>query len=111
MFDDNGGDDSSPREDKKVPHVYPKVISRGYYPKGGGVVHLDVDPIHKLKPISLVDRGSVTQISIRSWHAGKCHHSVALKMHEAAKTAILEKYPNVTLKEEIITENTGCGSA
>mmetsp|Transcript_13471 Transcript_13471/g.20493 ORF Transcript_13471/g.20493 Transcript_13471/m.20493 type:complete len:431 (-) Transcript_13471:1514-2806(-) len=111
MFDSDHGGDDSPRGDEKVSHVHSKVISRGYYPKGGGVVHVEVEPIHTLKPISLVDRGSVTQISIRSWHAGNCHYSVALKMHKAAKTAILEKYPNAILKEEVITENTGCGSA
>ena len=96
---------------KLLSNVRPKVVSRGYYPKGGGVVNLEVDPVYKLRPIKLVDRGSIIQISIRSWHAGNCPRSVALKMQKAANDIILEKIPDVSVSGEVITEGTGCGSA
>jgi RNA 3'-phosphate cyclase len=34
----------------------------GWYPKGGGIVHVDVKPVSELKPIALIDRGSLRKI-------------------------------------------------
>ncbi len=34
----------------------------GFYPKGGGRIQLKVNPVQELKPISLVDRGSLKKI-------------------------------------------------
>jgi RNA 3'-terminal phosphate cyclase (ATP) len=34
----------------------------GFYPKGGGKIQLKIDPVHELRPISLVDRGSLKKI-------------------------------------------------
>jgi len=34
----------------------------GFYPKGGGRIQLTINPPHELKPISLVDRGSLKAI-------------------------------------------------
>jgi len=34
----------------------------GFYPKGGGKIQLIINPIHELKPISLVDRGLLKKI-------------------------------------------------
>ena len=58
---------------------------RGFFPKGGGVVKVSVPPHKsKLKPISLVHRGQVTGIRIRSFYAGKCPRWVSEKMANAA---------------------------
>jgi hypothetical protein len=37
-------------------------VRSGFYPKGQGVVHLSVQPVHSLRPINLVDRGEITEI-------------------------------------------------
>ena len=34
----------------------------GFYPKGGGRIQLKINPVQELKPISLVDRGSLKKI-------------------------------------------------
>lgn len=34
----------------------------GWYPRGGGKIQLKINPVHELKPISLVDRGSLRKI-------------------------------------------------
>jgi RNA 3'-phosphate cyclase len=34
----------------------------GFYPRGGGKIHLKIDPVVELKSISLVDRGSLKKI-------------------------------------------------
>lgn len=34
----------------------------GWYPKGGGIIHIETKPLPELKPISLVDRGLLKKI-------------------------------------------------
>lgn len=34
----------------------------GWYPKGGGVIHVEVQPTSELRPISLIDRGPLKRI-------------------------------------------------
>lgn len=66
--------------------VQPSVIRRGFFPKGGGEVHVDTKPVQgALLPISLIDRGNVVHVSIRSFYAGKCPRKVAERMASAAK--------------------------
>ena len=43
---------------------------RGYYPKGGGEVIVQMSPVKQLNPINLTDRGSVTKIHGRAFVAG-----------------------------------------
>ena len=34
----------------------------GWYPKGGGILHVEIRPVRELKPISLIDRGLLKKI-------------------------------------------------
>jgi RNA 3'-terminal phosphate cyclase (ATP) len=34
----------------------------GWYPKGGGKIQLEINPVHEFKPLSLVERGSLIRI-------------------------------------------------
>jgi len=34
----------------------------GWYPRGGGIVHAEINPIGELKPITLIDRGELKKI-------------------------------------------------
>jgi RNA 3'-terminal phosphate cyclase (ATP) len=34
----------------------------GFYPRGGGEIHLKINPVHELKPISLVDRSPLRKV-------------------------------------------------
>jgi len=40
----------------------PMIEKWGFYPKGGGEIRLKINPVHELKPISLIDRGSLKKI-------------------------------------------------
>jgi RNA 3'-terminal phosphate cyclase (ATP) len=57
----------------------------GFYPRGGGEIQLKINPVHELKPISLVDRGSlkkirgVSAISNLPRHVGERQKEQALK--------------------------------
>ncbi len=77
-----------------------KLLRRGHYPRGGGRVIFCVDPIDYIKPIKLIDRGAIIQISGLS-HAVKLPRHVAIRQAEAAKKIIQEKYPNVEVNIDI----------
>lgn len=42
--------------------VDPAIQKWGFYPRGGGKIHLKIEPVVELKSISLVDRGSLRKI-------------------------------------------------
>lgn len=42
------------------------VIRRGYYPAGGGIVKVYVDPANKIRPIRLIKRGAIQEVKIIS---------------------------------------------
>jgi RNA 3'-phosphate cyclase len=39
-----------------------KIEKWGFYPRGGGEIHLKINPVHELKPVSLVDRGPLRKV-------------------------------------------------
>ena len=43
---------------------------RGYYPKGGGEIHVTVNPVKQLRPVQLLERGSLARITGRAFVAG-----------------------------------------
>ncbi|MEM0056868.1 MAG: RNA 3'-terminal phosphate cyclase [Candidatus Geothermarchaeota archaeon] len=42
------------------------VIKRGYYPAGGGIVRVHVDPVSKIRPIRLIKRGAIQEVKVIS---------------------------------------------
>ena len=95
--------------------VQAQVIRRGYFPKGGGEVHVRVQPLQTpLAPIRLTDRGQVHRIYIRSFHAGKLPRHLAEAMAKAAQKTLLEKLQTSPLPQidiDIVTEKQAVGSA
>jgi RNA 3'-terminal phosphate cyclase (ATP) len=91
-----------------------KVVRRGYFPKGGGEVKIEVEPwTEPLPPLLLTDRGEVSEISIRSYYAGNVPLRVATEMVESAKQVIKEAgiaiEPNVEIVHETQAVDSGCG--
>ena len=87
------------------------VKSRGYYPRGGGEVHVVVQPWSKpLVPIHLVERGEVVDIYIRSFVAGKVPKHVAIDMAKAAKSVLQALCPNVLPQIGHETDKNGMGN-
>ena len=71
-------------------HVEIKVLRRGHYPKGGGIVEVSTRPVKKLNPITCINRGRVLAIEGIS-HAVKLPKHVAERQAKAAKR-VLEKH-------------------
>ena len=51
--------------------------NRGYYPKGGGEVHVRVEPAKELTPVTLMEPGKVKRIYGRAFVAGVLPVSVS----------------------------------
>jgi len=82
------------------------IVKRGYYPKGGGEVHLRVDPIKEpLKPIILTDPGKVQQIEIRAFVAGKIPDHVGNRIIASAKGILGKTFDLSMIKDEMVRES------
>ncbi|KAI2490243.1 RNA-3'-phosphate cyclase [Fragilaria crotonensis] len=91
-----------------------RVVRRGYYPRGGGEVMIEVTPWQKpLPPIILKDRGDVSSIEIHCYYAGAVPRTVAYEMAEAAKTFLKKAgiliEPDVDIVHEMKSMGSGCG--
>ena len=81
-----------------------KIIKRGYYPKGGGRVIVDIYPIERLKPLKVTNRGDFVGIWGQS-HSLNLPSHIVERMAKSAK----DKYKcsiNLECGEGL---STGCG--
>ena len=105
-------DDDIPSNANEVVHC--DIIKRGYYPKGGGLVRLKINPIYSIEPFSLIDRGIVKKVNILAWTAGRCPKSVAYKMANRAKEMLLsdsKELQNSTITKSFIDDSKAQDSA
>ncbi|KAK2583716.1 hypothetical protein KPH14_009636 [Odynerus spinipes] len=67
------------------------VLKRGYYPKGGGEVHLRVTPVKNLNAVDITDLGIPHGISGWAYVAGCVHTNEAYKMSNDAKALLTDE--------------------
>ncbi len=60
-----------------------RVLRRGYYPKGGGIVEANVRPASRIEPLVLKDRGRVAQIGGRA-HVSNLPGHISERMKKSA---------------------------
>ncbi|PSN31248.1 RNA 3'-terminal phosphate cyclase, partial [Blattella germanica] len=80
-------------------------VERGYYPRGGGEVHIRVNPTKQLNAINLVDSGNVVRIWGWSFVAGSLPIKVAHLMADGATQTIRRSLRNVDVKIERYKED------
>ncbi|XP_056017971.1 RNA 3'-terminal phosphate cyclase-like isoform X2 [Ostrea edulis] len=94
-------------------HFEGEIKRRGFFPKGGGEVHLKVTPSSGLQGVTMTDQGSVTKIHGLSYVAGVLPVKVAHIMSQCATDVIKQDYPGVPIKIDVKKEShgigTGCG--
>jgi RNA 3'-terminal phosphate cyclase (ATP) len=91
--------------------VQAKVLRRGFYPQGGGEVHVTVEPLnYPLRPVQLTDRGDVSTVYIRSFHAGKLPRHLAEGMAKSAKSYLQQRIKDIPITVEVVTERQAVGS-
>lgn len=47
------------------PNISTRLERPGFYPRGGGIVHLDIESAARLKPLELTKRGKIKQVSAK----------------------------------------------
>lgn len=71
-----------------------RLVRRGFYPKGQGLVEVAVAPLplgQSLPPVRLVDRGTLERIRMIAFTAGRVKPSVGSRMAEAAKSVLTKR--------------------
>ena len=64
-----------------------EIATRGYYPRGGGLVRIRIESPAKWRPLVLPSRGGITQIAGRA-HASNLPEDVVARMKSAAIAAL-----------------------
>ncbi|CAN7998708.1 unnamed protein product, partial [Ixodes hexagonus] len=82
-----------------------RVLKRGYFPKGGGVIEVHVEPVAALKPVELVEPGKVVKVTGRSFVAGVLPPKVAHAMADSAAGILREQLPSVGVSIERVKES------
>ncbi|KAJ9574387.1 hypothetical protein L9F63_025966, partial [Diploptera punctata] len=84
-----------------------KILKRGYYPRGGGEVHIRVNPVKELKPVNLVENGHIVSVWGWSFVAGSLSYkgNVAHLMADSAVQTLRKALRNVDVKIERYKEN------
>jgi RNA 3'-terminal phosphate cyclase (ATP) len=71
--------------------VEARLLRRGHYPRGGGIVEASVqDPPRSIKPVDLSERGGLVEVRGRS-HAVRLPSHVASRQARAARSVIREE--------------------
>lgn len=77
-----------------------ELLQRGYYPRGGGLIRAEIEPVHKLKPFNLIDL-EVDVIRGVS-HSTRLPMHVAVRQAESARERLESEGYEVEI--EIVTE-------
>lgn len=80
------------------------IVRRGYFPKGGGQIQVTVKPVKQLRPLQLLERGSLARITGRAFVAGILPFRIAQTMAREADRILRNKYPDLDINIEPVQE-------
>eukprot|EP00743_Colponemidia_sp_Colp-15_P004574 GILK01004931.1.p1 GENE.GILK01004931.1~~GILK01004931.1.p1 ORF type:complete len:374 (+),score=61.32 GILK01004931.1:33-1124(+) len=95
-------------------HFELAVKQTGYYPRGGGNVQLNINPIRYVEPILLMDRGNISSIRLRVFAAGNAPKSAPKRMAAAARELLVSAFGtdvsvDTLIEMETHTPSSGTG--
>nr|XP_022317206.1 RNA 3'-terminal phosphate cyclase-like [Crassostrea virginica] len=90
-------------------HFDGEIKKRGFFPKGGGEVHLRVSPCSGLRGVTMTEQGTVTRVYGISFVAGNLPKKVAHIMSECATAVIKEHHRGVPINIDVVKEMQGIG--
>ena len=76
------------------------ILKRGHFPKGGGEVTVEIEPVKKLSPLSLQEMGEVTDVVGVVFVAGNCPKKILHKMADTVEALLAKSLPGVKLQLE-----------
>ncbi len=90
------------------------VIRKGYFPKGGGQVRLEVPSIGELKAVDMTDFGELKSVSIYSSVAGTLNVKLAHEMAKSAKDVVAKhlggRQSSVQIYVDAYKETNACSN-
>lgn len=84
-----------------------RVLKRGYYPRGGGLVEVDVDPSQSLQPLSLREQGRLEGIR-GIVHVSNLPDHIAQRMKRAALKALM-RFEDVRIESPLYGPDRAVG--
>lgn len=78
---------------------------RGYYPKGGGHVTINISPVKNLSSVTLTDLGELKKVCGWSYAAGVLPVEMAHQMSNAAKEVIIKSFRKTEVSIECYKES------
>jgi RNA 3'-phosphate cyclase len=90
-------------------NVFPKLILRGYYPKGGGEAVITVNPSEKIKNISFKDEQEFTNASGKINISNLPEHIITRMRHKAIKTLLKNNIMSSIDVEQTTSLSPGVG--
>jgi RNA 3'-phosphate cyclase len=73
-----------------IPPPTIQIVKQGFYPRGGGIVEITIEPVIKLRPTNLIDQGDILSIKGISI-AGSLPEDVAIRQADSAKNILMSK--------------------
>jgi RNA 3'-phosphate cyclase len=90
------------------PACYLDIDARGFYPEGGGLVRLEVSPVPRLLPVSLVEQGKLEGVTGVAFAQNLPDHVATRMKHSAAKKLL--DIPDVKIETQLSKgPSTGAG--
>jgi RNA 3'-terminal phosphate cyclase (ATP) len=90
-----------------------RLVKRGFYPRGGGVIEVLTDPISAIRPLNVVKMGSILGINGVSHSRNLPAHVVERQARAATQSFLSAGYPNVAITldadQKFESPSTGSG--
>ena len=86
------------------------LMRRGYYPRGGGEVVIEVRPVRQLNSVELLDQGDITSIYGWSFVAGTLPISLTHVMANAASADLRSYHQNINIERYKESEEMAAGN-
>lgn len=74
------------------------IDKRGYFPRGGGLVRMNIKPVSCLQPVNLVEAGHVTRVWGRAFVAGSFNIQEANKMAQLCQNQIQSTFDGIQVE-------------
>lgn len=84
-----------------------RVIRRGYYPRGGGIVECSVRPTRRLRGLKL-ERGNVKRVLVRSV-CSNLRRDIAVRQAKSAASVLKRVFDDVETKVEVLGPREAAG--
>ncbi|XP_054278578.1 RNA 3'-terminal phosphate cyclase [Macrosteles quadrilineatus] len=88
------------------------LILRGFYPKGGGKLRVEISPVKHLSPVEMVEPGSIKRIWGSAYTAGNCPLVVGKLMAQSAESFLSRRWRSVTpcIEQRKESQDTAVGT-